>query len=125
MKRGLVALTLIAVFVPAAAANAQGAKPSKRCDFTDPAVCLYPWPNDLFTRSDDDSATGRRLNLKRASMPRNKDGKPIDPSDMNRADGFSPGSMLITKVPGLDSPAAARNSRLPGLRDVSKSLAGR
>ena len=125
MKRGLVALTLIAVFVPSAAANAQGAKPSKRCDFTDPAVCLYPWPNDLFTRSDDDSATGRRLNLKRASMPRNKDGKPIDPRDMNRADGFSPGSMLITKVRGLDTLAAARRSKLPPIGNLRRSLAQR
>jgi hypothetical protein len=125
MKRGLVALTLIAVLVPAAAANAQGAKPSKRCDFTDPAVCLYPWPNDLFTRSDDDSATGRRLNVKRASMPRNKDGKPIDPRDMNRADGFSPGSMLITKVRGLDTLAAARRSKLPPIGNLRRSLAKR
>jgi hypothetical protein len=90
--------------VPIGAA-AQGPKPLKRCDFTDPSDCLYPWPNDLFTRSDRDSATGRRLNLKPASMPRNKDGKPIDPRDMNRADGFSPGSMLITKVRGLDTRA--------------------
>src|SRR5919106_387467 len=124
MKRGLLALILLAVALPATAASAQDAKPSKRCDFTDPAVCLYPWPNDLFTRSDD-SATGRRLNLKRASMPRNKDGKPIDPRDINRADGFSPGSMLITKVPGLDTPAAARRSKLPPIGNLSRSLAKR
>jgi len=24
---------------------------------------------------------------------------PIDPTDINRADGFSPGSMMIVKVP--------------------------
>jgi hypothetical protein len=124
MKSGLVALTLIAVVLPSATAGAQTAKPSKRCDFTDPAVCLYPWPNDLFTRSDD-SATGRRLNLKRASMPRNKDGKPIDPRDMNRADGFSPGSMLITKVRGLDTLAAARRSKLPPIGNLRRSLARR
>ena len=124
MKRGLVALTLIAAVLPTAAASAQDAKPSKRCDFTDPAVCLYPWPNDLFTRSDD-SATGRRLNLERASMPRNKDGKPIDPRDMNRADGFSPGSMLVTKVRGLDTLAAARRSKLPPIGNLRRSLAKR
>jgi hypothetical protein len=124
MKRGLLALILFAVVLPAATASGQGTKPSKRCDFTDPAVCLYPWPNDLFTRSDD-SATGRRLNLKRASMPRNKDGKPIDPRDMNRADGFSPGSMLITKVRGLDNLAAARRSKLPPIGDLRRSIARR
>ena len=58
-------------------------------------------------------------------MPRNKDGKPIDPRDINRADGFSPGSMLVTKVPGLDTPAAARRSKLPPIGDLSRSLAKR
>ena len=37
-------------------------------------------------------------------MPRNKDSKPIDPTDMNRADSFSPGSSILVKVPGLDTP---------------------
>jgi hypothetical protein len=126
MRRGLAAAlaALTASIVPTTAV-AQDAKPSKRCDFTDPAVCLYPWPNDLFTRNDGDSATGRRLNLKRASMPRNKDGKPIDPRDMNRADGFSPGSMLVTKVPGLDTLAAARRSKLPPIGNLRRSLAKR
>ena len=128
MRRGLcaalAAATLAALAIPTAA-GAQGATPSKRCDFTDPAVCLYPWPNDLFTKRDRATETGRRLNLKLASMPRNKDGKPISPADMNRADGFSPGSMLLTKVPGLETVEAAARSKLPPITDLSKSLAPR
>jgi hypothetical protein len=117
MKRGLVALTLVAaVLAPEAAA-------APRCDSLDRAVCLFPWPNDRFTKRDADTPTGRRLDLARASMPRNKDGKPIDPTDVNRADGFSPGSMLLTSVPGLDTPAAARRSKLPPIGDLSRSLA--
>ena len=73
--------------------------------------------------------TGRRLNLKRASMPRNKDGKPIDPRDMNRADGFSPGSMLITKVRGLDTPRRRAALEAPADRRPApqprQALAGR
>ncbi len=120
----LVAALLVVLALPSFA-GAQGSRPSKRCDFTDPAVCLYPWPNDLFTKSDRSSETGRRLNLKLASMPKNKDGKPISPRDMNRADGFSPGSMLLTKVPGLDTLEAAAKSKLPPIGDLSKSLAKR
>ena len=56
-------------------------------------------------------------------MPRNKSGKPIDPTDMNRADGFSPGSAMLTKVPGLDSPAALRRSKLPPLTNLQRGLA--
>ena len=119
------AAALLMVLALPSFAGAQGSRPSKRCDFTDPAVCLYPWPNDLFTKRDRSSETGRRLNLKLASMPKNKDEKPISPRDMNRADGFSPGSMLLTKVPGLDTLEAAAKSKLPPIGDLSKSLARR
>src|SRR6187200_1550822 len=64
---------------------------------------LLPWPNDANTTRDKTTDTGRRLDLPRDAMPRNKDGVPIDPTDMNRADGFSPGSMIVIKVPGLDN----------------------
>ena len=125
MFRGLAAVALLAALSIPTAAQAQGAKPSKRCDFTDPAVCLLPWPNDLFTKADRSTPTGKRLNLARASMPRNKAGKPLDPTDVNRADGFSPGSAMLTKVPGLDTPRAARRSGLPPIGDLSTSLARR
>jgi hypothetical protein len=125
MRRGLAGLaaaTLVALVIPVGA-QAQGPLPSKRCDFTDPSVCLYPWPNDLFTKKDASTPTGKRLNLRPASMVRNKDGVPIDPTDINRADGFSPGSALLTKVPGLDTPEAALASKLPPLTDLSRGLA--
>ena len=35
---------------------------------------------------------------------------PIDPTEYNRNDGFSPGSMLVTRVPGLDNPKAFQNT---------------
>jgi hypothetical protein len=83
---------------------------------------LLPWPNDAHTVRDRSTDTGRRLNLPRDAMPRNRDGVPIDPADMNRADGFSPGSMIIVKVPGVDNPEALRRSRLPSLRNIARSL---
>jgi hypothetical protein len=126
MRRGLAAaLVLATALTLPTTAGAQGGEPSKRCDFTDPAVCLFPWPNDYFTKRDVGTPTERRLRLRRASMPRNKDGKPISPRDMNRADGFSPGSMLLTKVPGLDTLAAARRSKLPPIGNLRRSLAKR
>ncbi len=71
----------------------------------DPAACLLPFPNDVFTVPDPTTDTGRRVNLPRAGMPRNVAGVPIDPTEWNRNDGFSPGSMILTHVPGLDLPA--------------------
>ena len=58
-------------------------------------------------------------------MPRNKDGVPIDPTDMNRADGFSPGSMMLVKVPGLDNAEALRRASCRPLRNLARSLGQR
>jgi hypothetical protein len=89
-----------------------------RCDFLDPAVCLQPFPNDYFTVNDPDTATGKRLNLNVESMPANIHDVHIDPTDINRADGFSPGNLITIKIPGLDTPAAFDNTGLISENDL-------
>jgi hypothetical protein len=108
MGRGLAAVALLAALIIPTGAQA---KPS-----------MLPWPNDALTKRDRSTDTGRRLDLPRSLMPRNKDGVPIDPTDMNRADGFSPGSMILARVPGLDNATALQRSHLPSLRNLAKSL---
>jgi hypothetical protein len=76
------------------------------CDNFDPTVCLQPFPNDYFTRLDASTATGRRINFNLLAMPRNAVGKPIDPTQWNRGDGFSPGSLVTAHIPGLDNQTA-------------------
>ncbi len=89
-----------------------------RCDFLDPAVCLQPFPNDYFTRKDPGSETGKRLDIDPASTPANTDGVHIDPTDMNRADGFSPGNLITVKIPEVDTPAAFANSGIVPIDDL-------
>ena len=116
--------------VGAGAEGAQGVQPlgaidtsnADRCDFLDPSVCLYPWPNDQFTVADASTQTGRRLNLNLLSMPQNRAGKPIDPTDQNRADGFSPGNMIVTKVPGLDNQQAFDKTGAVPIWDMGQSF---
>lgn len=84
------------------------------CDFLDPAHCLLPFPNDHFTRSAA-TETGRQVNLSLLAMPRNVLGKPIDPTDQNRADGFSPGQPILVRVPGLDLDRTAAQVPVPRL----------
>jgi hypothetical protein len=96
---------------------------ASRCDFLDLAVCLQPWPNDYFTIADKSTDTGRRLNLDVQSMPRNVENKPIEPSDYNRNDGFSPGAMIVTRVPGLDTKAAFDKSGIVPNTDMAKAFA--
>jgi len=88
------------------------------CDPIDPANCLFPFPSDFYTVPDASTGTGRRVDFPVAVMPRNKGGVPIDPTEWNRNDGFSPGSSIITRVPGLDNPAAVANSHLPPVTDI-------
>src|SRR5689334_7541359 len=91
-----------------------------RCDWLDEAVCLQPWPNDYFTTGDSGTTTHRRLNLQLLSMPRNRAGKPIDPTDYNRNDGFSPGTPIVTKIPGLDTKAAFDRSGIVPITDMGR-----
>ena len=91
------------------------------CDSLDSSVCLYPWPNDYFTRPDPTSATGRRLDISQLAMPRNVAGKPIDVTDWNRLDGFSPGSLIATRIPGLDNLAAFKRTGAVPITDEART----
>jgi hypothetical protein len=103
---------------PAHAATADPAGPG--CDRLDDAACLLPFPDDHFTTSDPATDTGRRLAFTASQMPRNAQGTPIDPAPLNAFDGFSPGSVILTKVPGLDNPAALLRTLPVGLYDLSR-----
>lgn len=91
------------------------------CDHTVLGHCLYPFPNNLFTREDGSTPTGLRIDFDIRAMPvaqpvdmpaspdntrfvpiRTTEATPIEPAQWNRNDGFSPGSMLLAHLPGID-----------------------
>lgn len=89
------------------------------CDLTVAEQCLYPFPNDYFTREDPATQTGRRVHFDITAMPvaqpvsvdrserapkgvHTTQATPVDPSEWNRNDGFSPGAMIQTQVVGID-----------------------
>ncbi|MCC5951426.1 MAG: S-layer homology domain-containing protein [Acidimicrobiia bacterium] len=94
-----------------------------RCEFLDPAHCLLAWPSDHLTTEDPTTDTGLRLDLHSESLPTPSGGPeagaPADPSEFNRNDGFSPGSAILTQVPGIDLEATGAAP----LTDMSVSLA--
>lgn len=90
------------------------------CDFLDRSECLYPFPNDRFTAEDTTSDTGRRVDFDPLAMPRNQADVPVQPAEFNRSDGFSPGSSIIVKVPGLDTPAAFTQTGLVPQTDIAR-----
>jgi hypothetical protein len=88
------------------------------CDNRDPAACLLPFPNDRFTVADPTTATGRRINFGLGATPWNILGKPVDPTELNRNDGFSPGSPILTVVPGVRLDV----SQVAPITDIGQSL---
>src|SRR3954470_22916235 len=88
------------------------------CDPLDGAQCLLPYPNDWFTKYDATSATGRRLDLNVLAMPHNAAGKPVEPQEWNRSDGFSAGAQILTVIPGMTKNADIAASGIPPVTNL-------
>ena len=56
-------------------------------------------------------------------MPTNTNGVQIDVAPYDRSDGFSPGSSIIARVPGLDNQAAFDQTDPVRLEDMSQTYA--
>jgi hypothetical protein len=82
------------------------------------ATPLLPFPNDSFTKKDKSTRTGLRLNFKKSQMPRNAKGVAIDPKPFAAFDGFSPGSAILAKVPGLDTDKALARTKAVSLSNI-------
>lgn len=89
------------------------------CDILDNAKCLLPFPSNAFTIASDKTDTGLLVNFDISAMPINADEVQVDPTHWNMNDGFSPGSVMITQVPGLDM----AQTGMPRLVDLSESRA--
>ena len=126
LRTSVAALTVLALAAaPALAAPPDQTSPLPNptgCDSIDTSACLLPFPDDLYTKADPSTRTGRRVDLNLLAMPRNIAGKPIDPTDQNRADGFSPGSMIVTKIAGLDTDAQLDALGAPHICNPDASL---
>ena len=97
MRKSLAIFVAVAtLLLPAVAAG------KSSCDPIDERACLLPWPNNHFTARQKGSSTGLRLDLSGSMFPRNAQGRPAFPPDLNRSDGFSPGPQIMTHVRGLD-----------------------
>ncbi len=92
----------------------------------DSGECLFPYPNNYFTKPDASMRTGLRLDLKPTATPQNNKGVNVNPSEINTSDGFSPGAAAVIHIPGMDTPAAfAKTNPVPITRmgDYSKANA--
>jgi hypothetical protein len=88
------------------------------CDPLGGERCYLPFPNDYFTVPDRSTGTGRRVRFAADTLPANTAGVHIDPTELNRNDGFSPGSAIAVLLPGLDLVA----SGAAPVTDMARSL---
>jgi hypothetical protein len=87
------------------------------------SVCMLPFPDDFYTSADPTSETGRRIAFNTESTPTNVEGKHVEAGPYNASDGFSPGSVILLKVPGLQTTAdvaATRPVPINKLREYKK-----
>jgi hypothetical protein len=116
-------LTVVAVIATVTlTSHAEAARPAAACQPFSGAACLFPFPDNRFTRSDPRSHTGLRVQLPAAAMPVNVHGARIAIAPYDRADGFSPGSAIVLHVPGLDTTAAMSRTGAVPLSDLSRAL---
>lgn len=90
------------------------------CDEAGVRACLLPFPSNRLTVTDDTTATGLRVGIPADAAPVNVDGVAMDLTDQNRADGFSPSSVIVFAADGVDLAA----SGVPDSDDIGASIDG-
>ena len=61
-------------------------------------------------------------NISPSATPRNTARQADRPDRLESLDGFSPGSPIVTHVPGMDNPQAFANTAAPTNIDIQRSL---
>ncbi len=133
---GIVALTL--VLMPGAIATAAPARSGSRsapaetlplieikegCDFIaepENPACMLPFPDDYYTVADPSSATGRKVDFKSEAMPANDEHEHIEAEPYDASDGFSPGSTILLKVPGINTVGGVRRLKAAPINNIGK-----
>jgi hypothetical protein len=107
-RSALVVLGLIAFAAVAPLGAAAELPTDPKCEFIaspGSSKCMLPFPDDYYTKADPSSPTGRRIDFRELAMPTNVSGTPIEAAPYNVGDGFSPGSVITLKIPGIETSA--------------------
>src|SRR5438128_6141076 len=103
-----VALALLAFTADALPSAAAELPTDPKCEYIaspGSSKCMLPFPDDYYTKADPTSPTGRRIDFRELAMPTNAAGAPIEAAPYDVGDGFSPGSVITLKIPGIETTA--------------------
>ena len=99
----------VAAFMIGAVATAAAELPTEpKCEFIaspGSSECMLPFPDDYYTKADPTSPTGRRIDFRELATPTNAASQHIEVAPYNSGDGFSPGSVITLKIPGIETTA--------------------
>jgi hypothetical protein len=110
MKRLLLLAPLLSCFT-------DGANTTPGCHPLAVGDCLLPWPSSFYLQPDSSTATGYRVSLPASAMVRDQTGTPMDPTYLNKMDGFSAAGTLVANLKTrLDA------KQLPAYSDLTQSL---
>src|SRR5712691_4584514 len=104
----LVVSTAAAFAIGAVATAAAELPIEPKCEFIaspGSSECMLPFPDDYYTKVDPTSPTGRRIDFRELATPTNASSQHIEVAPYNTGDGFSPGSVITLKIPGIETTA--------------------
>jgi len=88
-------LCVFVVALSIAACGEDGSDIPAECNPLGGQGCMLPWPSSVYEVADSRTATGRRLQVPIEAMPKNIDAVSVDPTALNRWDGWSPTGPLL------------------------------
>lgn len=80
--------------------------------------CMLPFPSDIHMEPAPENPNGQRVAFVRDALPANINGVHIDPAPWRENDGFSPGSAMLLRYPGVDLTA----SGAAPITDIARSM---
>jgi hypothetical protein len=119
----LLAIAGAALALAATTTSAAELPTEPKCEFIagpGSSQCMLPFPDDYYTKADPTSPTGRRIDFRELATPTNVAGQHIEVAPYNAGDGFSPGSVITLKVPGIETTADVNATRAVPINHLSR-----
>jgi hypothetical protein len=119
----LVVIAAAALTIAAATSSAAELPTEPKCEFIagpGSSECMLPFPDDYYTKLDPTSPTGRRIDFRELATPTNVIGQHIEVAPYNTGDGFSPGSVITLKVPGIETAADVKAMKAVPINHLSR-----
>jgi hypothetical protein len=118
-----IATALTAIAIGAPPAGAVELPTETKCEFIaspGSSECMLPFPDDYYTKEDPTSPTGRRIDFRELAMPENVAHQHIETGPYNVGDGFSPGSVMTLKVPGIETTSDVKAIKAASINAISR-----